>query len=107
MGSMGMSGQRFSNFRAGGDRFRGNIGGRYAGRFDGGRVRRFDGGRFEGQRFRGRTTFYHGKRGYWRGGRWFPLVGFGLYEGGSCYWNCREQGYGPGYCRVNAYDFCY
>ncbi len=27
--------------------------------------------------------------------------------GGSCYWNCRAAGYGPGFCSVNAYDFCY
>ena len=27
--------------------------------------------------------------------------------GGSCYWNCRAQGFGPGYCSAYAYNFCY
>jgi hypothetical protein len=32
--------------------------------------------------------------------------GYG-YGGGSCYWNCRSAGYGPSYCSVYAYNFCY
>lgn len=50
------------------------------------------------------------RRGYWRNGRWYwwgvPAIGLGVY-GGSCYWNCREAGYSPSYCRVNAADFCW
>ena len=42
----------------------------------------------------------HGRRGYWRGGRWYG-------GGGSCYWNCINAGYGPGYCSVNSWEFCY
>jgi hypothetical protein len=30
----------------------------------------------------------------------------GLYDGGSCYWNCRAEGYGPGFCRANAWEYC-
>jgi hypothetical protein len=26
---------------------------------------------------------------------------------GSCYWNCRAEGYGPGFCRANAWEYCY
>ncbi len=55
----------------------------------------------------GRTAFYHGGRrggGYWRGGRWY---GRGWYGGGSCYGNCLAAGYGPGYCSVYSYNFCY
>jgi hypothetical protein len=33
--------------------------------------------------------------GFWWGG-----------GGGSCYWNCRAAGFGPGYCSVYAYNFC-
>ncbi len=65
----------------------------------------------------GRTALYRGHRGYWRHGRFFPLVGVGLwgwdgdygygYGGGSCYWNCRAAGYGPGFCSVNSESFCY
>ncbi len=89
----GMGGMRMGGMRMGaGPR----MGGRYA--FAGGRVA---GGRYAG----GRTVFYHGRRGYWRGGRFFPF--FGIYAGGSCYWNCRAQGFGPGYCSAYAYNFCY
>ncbi len=61
----------------------------------------------------GRMAFNHGHRGYWRNGRFYPFYGIGLwdygygYDGGSCYWNCRAAGYGPGFCSVNAYSFCY
>jgi hypothetical protein len=44
---------------------------------------------------------WHGRRGYWRHGRWF------WYGGGSCYWNCINAGFGPAYCSVNAWRFCY
>ncbi len=54
---------------------------------------------------------YGGRRGYWRGGRWYwgaPLVGLGIYGyGNGCYWNCINSGYGPGYCQAYAYNFCY
>jgi hypothetical protein len=54
----------------------------------------------------------HGRRGYWRNGRWYwygaPFIGLGLYGyGNSCYWNCINNGYGPAYCSAYAYDFCY
>ncbi len=53
--------------------------------------------------------FRHGRFGY------EPFYGFGLdygypdwYGGGeSCYWNCRSQGNGPRFCRVNASEYCY
>lgn len=53
-----------------------------------------------------RLGFRNGRRGYWRGGRWFwgaPLVGYS----DSCYWNCINAGYGPAYCQVYSYNFCY
>ncbi len=63
----------------------------------------------------GRSAFFRGHRGFWRHGRFFPFFGVGLwdygydygYGGGSCYWNCRAAGYGPSFCSVNAYSFCY
>lgn len=83
------SGQRFSSVRP-------SFGSRFG---------RVEGRRFEGRRSRGgRTAFYNGRRGHWRNGHWY---GLGVYAGGSCYWNCRAQGYGPGYCSAYAYDFCY
>ena len=61
----------------------------------------------------GRGAFFHGRHGFFRHGRFFPF-GVGLYGygygdsyGGSCYWNCRTQGFGPGYCSAYAYNFCY
>jgi hypothetical protein len=73
---------------------------------------RFHGGPgIAGRGFAGRSAFYHGHRGYWRGGRFFPFYGVGVwdygYGGGSCYWNCRAAGYGPGYCSAYSYNFCY
>lgn len=107
-GGMGMShgGMGMGNFRSSGPSFSGQ-------RFSSSRPSfsshgRFEGRRFEGVRSRGeRTAFYHGRRGHWRNGHWYPFFGLGAYAGGSCYWNCRAQGYGPGYCRAYAYDFCY
>jgi hypothetical protein len=60
----------------------------------------------------GRTAFFHGRRGFFRHGHFFPfavgLYGYGYGNGGgSCYWNCRAQGFGPGYCSAYAYNFCY
>ncbi len=61
----------------------------------------------------GRHYAGHGMRGHWRNGRFFPFVGVGLWGygddwgGGSCYWNCRAAGYGPGYCSAYAANFCY
>ena len=68
--------------------------------------------------FNGRhPAFFHGRHGFFRHGRFFPLgVGVGLwgwdgygygYGGGSCYWNCRAAGFGPGYCSAYSYNFCY
>jgi hypothetical protein len=97
MGSMRMTGPRFGSYQFRGNRYaRLDRSGVWTGRFKG-----------HGHRFRGRTAFYHGRRGYWRGGWWVPFAGFGLYDDGNCYWNCRAQGYGPAYCRAFAYDFCY
>lgn len=45
----------------------------------------------------------------WRNGRWVwgPAFGVGIAAGGgSCYWNCRNAGHGPGFCRANAGNFC-
>jgi len=44
-----------------------------------------------------------GRHGYWRHGHWFWYGG----GGGSCYWNCINAGFGPAYCSVNAWRFCY
>lgn len=59
----------------------------------------------------GRGAFFHGRHGFVRHGRFFPfavgLYGYGYGYGGSCYWNCRTQGFGPGYCSAYAYNFCY
>lgn len=98
-GNMGFNSSRLGGSTLGGNRYSGMRTGWYAGRFDG--------GRFAGDRFRGRTAFYRNGRGYWRGGRWIPFVGLGFYAGGSCYENCLEQGYSPGYCATYAYNFCY
>jgi hypothetical protein len=61
-----------------------------------------------------RAVFFHGRRGFFRNGRFFPFVGVGLWDwdygygyGGSCYSNCLAAGYGPRFCSVNAYNFCY
>jgi hypothetical protein len=53
-----------------------------------------------------RAGFREGRRRFRRDGRWF-WGGVDVDSGGSCYWNCINAGYGPGYCRVYAYDFCY
>ncbi len=45
-----------------------------------------------------------GRHGYWRGGHWYwgaPVV----FRGG-CYSTCLSRGFGPYYCRANAYRFC-
>ncbi len=94
-------------FRGGGARgFRG--GGFRAGGVRGGRAAVVRGGR-RGVVVGGRG-FAGGRRvGYWRNGRWFgpAAVGVGIGAGGSCYWNCRNSGYGAGYCSANAGNFCY
>jgi hypothetical protein len=75
-------------------------------------------GIYAGRTFNGgRTALYRGHRGYWRHGRFFPLVGVGLlgwdgdygygYGGDSCYSNCLAAGYGPRFCSVNSENFCY
>ena len=54
----------------------------------------------------GRGSYGYRRRGY----GFAPFVGYGYndtyYGGGSCYWNCRSSGYGPGYCRSYAVNFC-
>jgi hypothetical protein len=138
MGGMGGRGMHFGGPGIGGRSFagpgfnRGFYGGRtgfyhpgiagrgiYAGRgFYGGRTAFYrpgiaGRGIHAGRGFAGRTAFFHGHRGFWRHGHFFPFVGVGLwgldygYGGGSCYWNCRAAGYGPGYCSAYAYNFCY
>ncbi|MGA7323599.1 MAG: hypothetical protein WBX25_03745, partial [Rhodomicrobium sp.] len=51
---------------------------------------------FRGGRIGGHTYAGGHRRGYWRNGHWYagPIIG-GWYEGGSCYWNCRSEGFGP------------
>ena len=58
-------------------------------------------------------AYHNGRGGYYRNGRFFPFIGAGLYGwgwdngwGGSCYWNCRSAGYGPGYCSAYSWNFC-
>lgn len=75
----------------------------------GGIARNFAGGQHA---FAGHRGVYahrlHHRRGF--GG---PFIGLGYYWGspyddtGSCYWNCRNAGHGPSYCRAYAYEFCY
>ncbi len=100
----GRGGFRAGGFRGGGFRAGGFRGGRAA-IVGGGRRGAFVGGRgFAGRRFAG------GRRvGYWRNGRWWgpAAVGVGVGVGGSCFWNCRNAGYGPGYCSTYAANFCY
>jgi hypothetical protein len=89
----------------------GHGGGFHGGGFHGGgmRIGRVGGGHtafYRGGRVGGRSASYRGGRGrggYWRGGRWYG----GWYAGGSCYANCLALGYGPGYCSVYSYNFCY
>ncbi|MBI4725159.1 MAG: hypothetical protein HY765_09320 [Rhodomicrobium sp.] len=74
------------------------------------------------QAFAAPRSYWKGGR-YWRHGRWHgkrffrrgvPIVAPFFYDDyyygggytGSCYWNCRNLGYGPGYCRAYAYNFC-
>ncbi len=71
-----------------------------------------------GRGFTGGRRFARGNRFHHRN-RFGPFVGYGYdypywdygdyygYGGGSCYWNCRNSGYGPGYCNAYAYNFCY
>ncbi len=56
--------------------------------------------------FRPARTGDGGRRGYWYGGVWYwgPAVGV---CGGSCYLNCINAGFGPGYCNAYAPNFCY
>lgn len=51
----------------------------------------------------GGERVWHGHRGYWRGGRWYA---WGRPIGGTCFSNCIARGFGPGYCRANAFRFC-
>src|SRR5208337_4756114 len=60
----------------------------------------------------GRRYYAGGRRvRYWRNGRWWygpAAVGLGVgVAGGSCYWNCRNAGHGPGFCSTYAANFCY
>lgn len=55
---------------------------------------------------------FHRYGGRYRRGRGYFVYGYPYgdgyygYGGGSCYWNCRQSGYGPGYCHAYAYNFC-
>ncbi len=60
----------------------------------------------------GRTFAFHDHHHHRHFGRG-AFFGFGLdygypdwYDSGSCYRNCRAEGYGPGYCRANAWEYC-
>ncbi len=59
----------------------------------------------------GHRAFFHSRHGFFRHGHFFPFgVGFygiGYGYGGSCYWNCRAAGFGPGYCSAYSYNYCY
>jgi hypothetical protein len=79
-----------------------SFGGRVGGHIYGGRTL---GGHVYGGHTYAFNRFHH-RRGFFGG----PYIGFWdygpYYDGGSCYWNCRESGYGPAYCRANAWEFC-
>lgn len=87
------------------------------GRFVAGRRFAGRGAFVRGGRFARNTRFFRGRRfvRVFRGGRWIwaPVGlyagwwdGYGYGYGGSCYWNCRAAGYGPGYCSAYAFNFC-
>lgn len=85
-----------------GPRMGGSMGPRMGTRSLGMRAMRMNGRvRFEG----GRHHRRHG-RGIFIYGGGYGYDGYDDYGGGSCYWNCRHSGYGPGYCRAYAYNFC-
>lgn len=77
-------------------------GGHYGGHGYGGHAFRHGGFGHRNFAFRGRRHF-HGGRGFFFGA---PFVGLGLYEGGSCYYNCRRF-HGPRYCRFYSENYCY
>lgn len=80
----------------------GHAGPSFSGHAYGGRTL---GGHVYGGRGYSSNRFHH-RRGFFGG----PYIGFWdygpNYDGGSCYWSCRESGYGPAYCRANAWEFC-
>jgi len=103
----------------------GGFGGGHGGFGGRGMALGFGGGGFGGHRFAmaggrrgysraaigargGRYARGYGGYGYRRfaryGGRGY---GYGYGFGGSCYFNCRASGFGPGYCRAYAFNFCY
>jgi hypothetical protein len=107
----GMGGMRATRVRGGGMR-----GPRFAA------VRTGPRGRAAVVRGGNRTAFIRGRRvggrfvggrrvRYWRNGRWWwgpTAAGIGVGAGGgSCYWNCRNAGHGPGFCRAYAFNYCY
>lgn len=62
----------------------------------------------------GRTYAHHLNRGGGFVGGSFAGWGYGYNsdtpysegDGGSCYWNCRNAGYGTGYCQSYSSNFC-
>jgi hypothetical protein len=71
-----------------------------------GGVRNFSAGR---SAMMGHSHHHHH---HFRGGGFYGFGwGFGDpytygYDTSSCYWNCRSEGYGPTYCRINAWEYC-
>ncbi len=73
------------------------------------------GGHWGGGHWGGHHSFNHGFRNHrfffahhrFHHRRFFFAgpVFYGDYDGGSCYWNCR-QSHGPGYCRLYADNYC-
>jgi len=61
---------------------------------------------FRGGYATGRAYAGGHRRGYWRNGHWYAGPIIGGWVGGSCYWNCRSEGFGPAYCRAYAWDYC-
>ena len=58
----------------------------------------------------GRVFARHFRHGHFREGPFFGLgldYGYPWYGDGSCYWNCRSEGHGPGFCRAYAWEYCY
>jgi hypothetical protein len=85
-----------------GPRMGGSMGPRMGTRGPGMRAMRMNGRVGYGGGWRHRR---HG-RGIFVYGDGYGYDGYDDYGGGSCYWNCRRSGYGPGYCRAYASNFC-
>ena len=76
--------------------------GTYGGPLYSGRPGAYPGRAYAFHRFHHRRGFFGGPfAGYWD----YDVYPYG-YDGGSCYWNCREAGNGPVFCRANAWEYC-